>query len=240
MRYLLLAAAFAGFTGMAQAQAQTQAQDPSDDRIKELALEAILENPEIIMQAVEILRQREQQAAAAQASVVRRQLEMDANAPNMGNPDGDVTIVEFFDYNCGYCRRAAQALRTVLDQDPNVRVIMQEWPVLGEGSVYAARAALAARAQDKYDDFHWALMNNSGRLNEAAIMKIARDVGLDTARLQADMQLPMVDAHIAKADVMAKTLGFTGTPGFIIGDAAAPGFISADQMMALIAEARGS
>lgn len=216
------------------------AQNVTEDQIKQLALEAILENPEIIMQAVAILQQREKERAASGANTVRLQLESDTNAPNLGNPEGDVTVVEFFDYNCPYCRSAGQTLQALLAADANVRVIYREWPILGEDSVIAARAALAAREQGKYEAFHWALMNGEGRVTEALIFKVARDLGMDVAKLEADMVSPAVEAHIALSNALAPQLGFTGTPAFIIGDKTAPGTLSFDEITRLVADARNT
>ena len=214
------------------------AQSMTEDQVKQLALEAILENPEIIMQAVAILQQREKEQAASGANTVRLEVESDPNAPNLGNPEGDVTVVEFFDYNCPYCRSAGETLQALLAADANVRVIYREWPILGDDSVIAARAALAARAQDKYEAFHWALMNGEGRVTEAVIFKVARDLGMDIAQLEADMVSPAVEAHIALSNSLAQQLGFTGTPAFIVGDKTAPGMLSFDEITILVAEAR--
>jgi len=129
------------------------ADDLSEDRIKELVLEAIRENPEIVLEAVQIIEQREQERQAAAAATVlsenRDILENDPNAPVLGNPDGDVTVVEFFDYNCPYCRRVKPQIEALLEADPNVKLVYREWPILGDGSVFAARAALASREQGK-------------------------------------------------------------------------------------------
>lgn len=232
MRVILMAVAFLGFAQMAPAQQMT------NEQVKQLALEAILENPQIIMQAVAILEQRERERAASGANTVRLQLEQDPNSPNLGNPDGDVTVIEFFDYNCPYCRKAGQTVQELLASDANVRVIYREWPILGEDSVFASRAALAARAQGKYEEFHWALMNGEGRASEASILKLARHLGLDVEKLQADMTSPAVEAHIAQSSALARTLGFTGTPAFIVGDRTAPGMLSTDEITAMVAEAR--
>jgi protein-disulfide isomerase len=234
MRTILLALAFLGFAQTVPAQSMTEAQ------VKQLALEAILENPEIIMQAVAILQQREKERAASGANTVRLQLESDPNAPNLGNPEGDVTVVEFFDYNCPYCRSAGQTVQALLAADANVRVIYREWPILGEDSVIAASAALAARAQGKYEAFHWALMGGEGRVTEALIFKVARDLGMDVAQLEADMTSPAVEAHIALSNALARQLGFTGTPAFIVGDKTAPGMLSLDEITLLVAEARAN
>ena len=215
-----------------------QAQNMTENQVKKLALDAILENPEIIMQAVAILQQREKKRAASGANTVRLQLESDPNAPNLGNPEGDVTVVEFFDYNCPYCRSAGETMQALLAADANVRVIYLEWPILGEDSVIAARAAVAAREQGKYEAFHWALMNGEGRVTEAIIFKVARDLGMDIAQLEADMVSPAVEAHIALSNALAQQLGFTGTPAFIVGDKTAPGMLSFDEITILVAEAR--
>ncbi|MEP5761929.1 MAG: DsbA family protein [Litoreibacter sp.] len=218
------------------------AQSLTPEQVKELALEAILENPQIVMDAVAILQEREAAAAAEQAalqlSTLGDALVNDPNAPVMGNPDGDVTVVEFFDYNCPYCRRASPAVKGVLATDPNVRVVYREWPILGPESVVATRAALAAREQDKYADMHWAMMEFEGRLSENVIMQIAGDVGLDIDKLKVDMQLPAIDAHIAQTTEMARGLNFNGTPAFVIGDQTVPGFIEQAAMEDMIARAR--
>lgn len=234
MRVILMAVAFLGFAQMAPAQQMT------NEQVKQLALEAILENPQIIMQAVAILEQRERERAASGANTVRLQLEQDPNSPNLGNPDGDVTVIEFFDYNCPYCRSAGRTVQELLAADANVRVIYREWPILGEDSVFASRAALAARAQGKYEEFHWALMNGEGRASEASILKLARHLDLDVEKLQADMTSPAVEAHIAQSSALARTLGFTGTPAFIVGDRTAPGMLSTDEITAMVAEARAA
>ena len=234
MRVIFLFLIFIGFAQTAPAQSMTE------DQIKQLALEAILENPDIIMQAVAILQQREQERAASGANTVRLQLESDPNAPNLGNPEGDVTVVEFFDYNCPYCRSAGQTLQALLAADANVRVIYREWPILGEDSVIAARAALAAREQGKYEAFHWALMNGEGRVTEAVIFKVARDLGMDVAKLETDMVSPAVEAHIALSNALAQQLGFTGTPAFIVGDKTAPVMLSFDEITRLVADARNT
>ncbi|WP_299832073.1 DsbA family protein [uncultured Roseobacter sp.] len=221
-----------------------QADTLSEDRVKELVLEAIRENPEIVLEAVQIIEQREQQRqAAAAASVLsdnRDVLENDPNAPVLGNPDGDVTVVEFFDYNCPYCRRVKPEIEALLAEDPNVKLVYREWPILGEGSVFAARAALAAREQGKYEEFHWALMGMQGRAEEASVIRVAEEVGLDIAQLRRDMQAPEIDAHISTSMEMSRDLGFNGTPSFVIGDALVPGVIDADQMIRLTEEARAA
>ena len=218
------------------------AQTMSDDDIKALALEAIRENPQIIMEAIAILEgQRDEAQAAAQAEFLlgqRSLLENDPNAPSVGNPEGDAVVVEFFDYNCPYCKRAAADVKALLAADSNVRVVYREWPILGEGSVFATRAALAARAQGKYDEMHEGLMEMRGRAEEASVLALARSVGLDVDQLVADMQSDAVNNHIATSEQLAQSLGFTGTPSFVIGDALVPGAVPLAELQGYIAEAR--
>ncbi len=221
-----------------------QAEGLSEERIKELVLEAIRENPEIVLEAIQIIEQREQQRQAAAATNLLTQnreiLENDPNAPVLGNPEGDVTVVEFFDYNCPYCRRAKPHIETLLEEDPNVRLVYREWPILGDGSVFAARAALAAREQGKYEEFHWALMGMSGRAEEASVIQVAEQIGLNIQQLRRDMAAPEIDAHIAVSMELSRALGFNGTPSFVIGDALVPGVIESDQMIRLAEEARAA
>jgi protein-disulfide isomerase len=218
------------------------AQDLTDARIKELALQAIMENPQIIMEAVALLDQeRNAQQAAVQEQTLAQQrevLENDPNAPFMGGADAGTVVVEFFDYNCPYCKRAATDVKALLAADSDVRVVYREWPILGEGSVLAARAALAARAQGKYAEMHWALMELQGRAEEASILAAARSVGLDIDQLIVDMDSEDVTAHIEVSRGLAQSLGFTGTPAFVVGDALVPGAVPLAELQSLVAQAR--
>ena len=218
------------------------AQDLTEDRVKELVLEAIRENPEIVFEAAMLMRQREEEARqASQATVLERNREAllnDPNAPVLGNPNGDVTVVEFFDYNCPYCRRVKPSVEALLERDKNVRLVYREWPILGEGSVFAARAALASREQGKYEEFHWAMMGMQGRAEEASVLRIAQQVGLDLSRLRRDMESEEIDEHIATSARLTGELGISGTPGFVIGDNIVAGVIEADQMIRIVEETR--
>lgn len=226
----------------AMATTPISAQNLTPDEVKKLALEAILENPQIVMDAVAILREREaaETAAGAEQALVefRDTLDGDPNAPVLGNPDGDVTLVEFFDYNCPYCRRAGEAVKALIAADPNLRVVYREWPILGPESVVAARASLASRKQGKYEEMHWELMGLEGRVNENAVMRIASSLGMDVDRLKADMQLPEIDAHIATSMEISRGLGFNGTPSFVIGDTTVPGFVEQADLEKLVDQAR--
>ena len=216
----------------------------SEERVKELVLEAIRENPGIVIEAIQMIEERQEAAKAFEAKQIltsnRDALERDPNAPVLGNPNGDVTVVEFFDYNCPYCKRVQPHMEALLAADKNVRVVYREWPILGEGSVFAARAALASREQGKYDEFHWAMMEMKGRVGEANVMQAAEKLGIDTAQLRSDMDSPKINEHIETSMRLARSLGFNGTPSFVIGEALAPGLIEADQMIELVNQARAA
>jgi protein-disulfide isomerase len=216
----------------------------SEDRVKELVLEAIRDNPGIVLEAIQMIEKREKTAKAFEVKQVltsnRDALERDPNAPVFGNPEGDVTVVEFFDYNCPYCRRVKPHMKALLAADKNVRVVYREWPILGEGSVFAARAALASREQGKYDEFHWAMMELKGRVEESNVMQAAEKLGIDTAQLRRDMESPKINEHIETSMRLARSLGFNGTPSFVIGEALAPGLIEADQMIEMVNQARAA
>jgi protein-disulfide isomerase len=213
-----------------------------EDRVKELVLEAIRENPQIVMEAVEILQRRDAEAQAElQAETLTNQrllLEQDLNAPVLGNPDGDVTVIEFFDYNCPYCRQAMSEVQGLLDADPNVRLVYREWPILGDGSVFAARAALASRNQGKYEEFHWALMGMDGRAEEASVMRIASQVGLDIDQLLDDMESAEIDAHLVESTRLSQALGFNGTPSFVVGNELLPGFVEEALLLEVVQKTR--
>ena len=217
-------------------------QELTEDRVKELVLETIRENPTIILEAMSILEAQEQEAqadaVAAALDAEREVLERDPNAPVMGNPEGDVTVVEFFDYNCPYCRRSMPELTGLLEGDGNVRLVMREWPILGEGSEFAARAALASREQGKYQEMHEAMMALQQPAEEESVLRIAEVLGLDLDRLKADMESPEIEEHIATSMRLAAALGFNGTPSWIIGDQPIAGYVEQAVLEAAVQRAR--
>ena len=218
------------------------AQDITDDRIKDLIAETLRENPELVLEALQALEQRQAEAQAAAASAVltneRAVLERDPNAPVLGNPEGDVTVVEFFDYNCPYCKRAMPEVDALLAEDGKIRFVLREWPILGEGSAFAARAALASRSQGKYAEMHNALMGMRGKVEADTVLRVAAEIGLDVERLKRDMQSPDVEEHIATSMRLAEALGFNGTPAFVVGDQLIPGFVEKPQLAEAVGAAR--
>lgn len=219
------------------------AQGADRKRIEKIVREYLIRNPEVLveaMQALEAKREAEREAAA-QSSIRknRRRIYADSEDPVGGNPEGDVTIVEFFDYRCGFCKRAAPAVEEALAKDKGIRVVYKEFPILGPNSVLAARAALASRAQGRYLAFHRALMAARISYDEKSVMKLAASLGLDTARLKQDMQSPQIQALIERNRALARSLGIRGTPAFIVGERLFPGALTPRQLARMIEQARG-
>ena len=200
--------------------------------------------PEIVIKAAQVVREQvETENEAKSKEVLDKSMDKvvnDPTSPVAGNPKGDVTIVEFFDYSCGYCKMAQETVAKLLGDDKNVKVIYKELPILGEGSVIASKAALASVAQGKYQKFHDTLMTNKGQFNETLVMKLAKDAGLDTDKLKKDMVDPKIEAIIKNNMDLAHSLGFQGTPTFIIAGKLYPGARPYDNMKSAIAEARAN
>lgn len=239
-----LAAAAIAFGVAAPAQAQSSLSEADKAELEQTIRNYILEHPEIIVEAIEKLRQREQaQATQRQTETLEsrgEELRYDPGSPVIGNPEGDVVIVEFFDYRCPYCKRVAEPLRKVVKEDGNIRLVMKEYPILSEESVTAAKAALAAHAQGRYEDFHFTLMTDPGALNADKIFGVAESLGLDMEKLRADMDSPEVAAQLTKVDDLGEALNVRGTPAFVIGDELVPGAISIEEMRQRVRQARAN
>ena len=210
--------------------------------VEQIVRDYLLANPEVVYEALTVLQQREEMAAAErQREMVvafRDQLEESPHSPIMGNPDGDVTLVEFFDYQCGYCKRMLDRVFQVAEDDGNLRIVFKEFPILGPQSTAAARAALASREQGLYLEFHNALMGFQGQLSDDVIFGLAREVGLDVGRLQADMESEAVSAEIAANLELARALDIRGTPAFVIGDNVVPGAVGLGVLQDMIEDVR--
>jgi protein-disulfide isomerase len=212
------------------------------EELKGLIRAYLLENPEVISEVVTALQTKEDNAREAKqkkAMAARaKDLRDSPEGTVIGNSKGDVTVVEFFDYNCGYCKSLFPSLMDVIKADGKLRVVLKEFPILGPSSVTASKAALASVKQGKYADFHVAMMSHKGSLSDETVMKIAKDTGLDLPRLQADMKSEDVEKVIAKNHDLARELDVTGTPALVIGEAFVPGAIGKDALKDLIAKAR--
>ena len=165
----------------------------------------------------------DREAQGRHLAELRRDLSRAPTASVGGNPDGDITVVEFFDYNCGYCKRGLHDVVKLVETDPKVRVVFKELPILSKGSEEASRVALAAQRQGKYWELHKAMLGAKGQMNEAAALQIAEKLGLDMTKLKADMASPEVKAEVDKSEALAKKMGVNGTPHFLIGDRAIAG-----------------
>jgi len=224
--------------GAVTARAQTA---PSTAEIEAIVRDYLLREPEIIMEAIEELQRRREATTAAEQrerlTSGRLALVADDRDPVIGNPDGDVTLVEFFDYRCGYCRAMVEPMQSLLEGDPQLRVVMKEFPILGPDSLLASQAALAAHMQGGYEAMHWALLAES-RIDEAAIRRLAEEQGLDVEQLMADMQSDSVADHIQDNLVLAQGLAINGTPSFIIGETILPGAVPAERLADLVTQQR--
>jgi protein-disulfide isomerase len=211
------------------------------DRIEEIVRDYLLREPEVIYEALQELQRRQQVAAAERqkAAIAANEALLfdDPETPFGGDADAEVTLVEFFDYRCTYCRRVVGAMQALLQDEAGLKIVFKDLPVLGEDSVRAARAALASREQDGYLPFHFALMQAKD-LSHAGIMAVASDVGLDAERLAQDMQDPAIQRAIDANYALADELGIEGTPAFVIGDQLIPGAVGEAQLRQLIDQQR--
>jgi protein-disulfide isomerase len=202
----------------------------------------LMQNPDVLIEALRAAEDKANRDADAKAALVlkdrRSEVFDDPATPVGGNPQGDVTIVEFFDYRCPYCKQVQPALQALLDQDHELRFVYKEMPVLGAPSVTAAHAALAARLQGKYEAFHAAMMATKGQITDDVVYQVAGSVGLDVGRLKHDMAAPEIDRAVKANLALASALDIRGTPGFIIGEHIVPGAIDLDALKNLIAGAR--
>ena len=190
--------------------------------IGELVRKTLLAKPEILQEAFAALEKRDkEEQARRKTSALSGSVETlfrSKLSPVAGNPKGDVTIVEFFDYNCPYCRKAFKDLDTVMGQDDKLKVVFKEYPIFGGASLIAAKAALAAHKQGKYLQFHTALLKADSRITKDIVFSKAKQIGLDIARLKKDMESLGVAQSIAETKQLADRLGIRGTPAFYVGD----------------------
>ena len=202
----------------------------------------LMQNPEVLIEALREAEAKASSDAEAKAVLVlrdrRREIFDDPATPVGGNAQGDVSIVEFFDYRCPYCKQVHPAIEKLLDQDRKLRFVYKEFPVLGAQSDMAAHAALAARLQDKYEPFHAALMATKGQITDEVVYRVAGSIGLDVDRLKRDMADPEIDQALSANKALASALDIRGTPGFIIGDHIVPGAIDLDALKNMVADAR--
>ena len=239
-----IVSAFSGLallSGVALAAEFTPAQKKE---IEQIIRGYLLDHPEILTEMVDKLEKRQKAAKRAQEKAV-----ISAHADALfrsggdlviGNPKGKVAMVEFFDYNCGFCKRSLPDVIKLKETNPDLKIIIKEFPILGPGSMEAARYALAARKQgmDKYWKLHAALLKHRGQVNGDVVLKVAKDVGLDVEKLKEDSKSPEIDKTLDLNLSLANALGIRGTPAFVIGDKLVPGALGYKKLNAVISEVR--
>ena len=224
------------------AVAETTFDASQREEIEKIIRSYLVENPAVLQEALAALeKKQEQDQLIAEQRAVDDNKELLFNSPLSfvaGNPDGDVTLVEFFDYNCGYCKRSLADILELIESDPKLRVVFKEWPVLGEGSVDAARVATAVFRQGPYMDFHLAMMGSRAPANKETALATAERLGYDMDRIKEDLADPQLDAAIAESYALSNALELGGTPTFVVGNEVVRGAVGIDQMRQKIAQAR--
>jgi protein-disulfide isomerase len=238
------------WTVQALSQSGAAANSPPADKdaaFQQAIHDYILAHPEVLIESLQRakLKAEQRQASLISSRIVefRKDLVDDPNAPVLGNPKGDVTLVEFFDYRCPFCRQVEPWVQTLLKEDPGVRLVQKEFPILGPASVYGAHVALAAWKQGKHTAFHNALMAKEGNMDEREIhedliFQVAKSVGLDIDRMKIDMESPDVAAEIQRSMEIARSLRLTGTPAFIVGTVLVPGATDLMTLHEMVDDAR--
>jgi protein-disulfide isomerase len=237
-----LVVALAIAPGLGRAPAEAQAPPIPREAIEQVIRDYLLSHPEVILESLRQGEARQREAARARARTAvqanREQLLQDPSSPIGGNPAGDVTVVEFFDYRCPHCRRMAPVIKSLIAQDGSVRLVYKELPILGDESVLAARAALAARQQGKYVEAHDRLMSATGPFTAAGVLATLTSIGLDGERLRAEMDAPEIATIIGRELALAQALGIDGTPAFVVGGELVVGAMDLGTLRDLVSRAR--
>lgn len=243
---LALAAAALALPAAAPAPAQSFS-DPQKQEIQRIIKDYLIAHPEVLQEAVSELEKRQAAAEAGRAKeALSKHREALFHSPHqvvLGDPQGQTTLVEFFDYNCSYCKRALDDMLTLLKSDPKLRIVLKEFPVLGPASVEAAQVAIAVRMQDKtggkkYLEFHQKLLGTRGQADKARALAAAKDVGLDLARIEKDLQSPEVKATLEESMKLGEALGINGTPSYVVGETVVPGAVGVAMLKQQIELAR--
>ncbi|MEA1833648.1 DsbA family protein [Methylobacterium durans] len=219
--------------------------DAQRGAIEAIIRDYLVKNPDVLQEAIAEGEKRQLETQRlAQSAALKESREALLNGPHdvvAGNPNGDVTLVEFFDYNCGYCRKALGDVQALIKGDPKLRVVIKDFPVLGAESLEASQMAVAAKQQikgEKLFEFHQKLLESKGRVNGAKALQVAKEMGLDTAKLQKDALGPEVKAALTENRGLGDKLGLSGTPAFIVGDEIIPGAVGVDPIRKTITDVR--
>ena len=202
----------------------------------------LMVHPKVVLDALKAAQQQADAQAAEQSrrmiSTKQKELQDLPDDLVQGNPKGDVTLVEFFDYRCPYCKQVAPSLDALLKEDGKLRIVYKEFPILGEASVYATRVALATKKQGKYAAFHRAMMTTKGDIGDETVLNVATSLGLDISKIKTDMSAPEIDKLIDQNYALADALNIQGTPAIIVGDTLIPGAVDLDTLRKDVAAAR--
>jgi protein-disulfide isomerase len=214
------------------------------EELQKLVRTYLVQHPEILREMATALdvkdKKTEVETRANVLSTNAKDIFHNAGDAIAGNDKGDVTVVEFMDYNCGWCKKSVKEMQSIVGSDKKVRVVMKEFPIFGEGSEYAAKAAMASVKQGKYWEFHQALFATEGKVTVQSTDATAKSIGIDLAKMKADMKDPAIAATMAKNQQLASALLITGTPGFIVDGTLFPGYEQKDVLMAAIAGVRAN
>ncbi len=213
------------FTAALRAAHADEFSTPQKSEIERIVRDYLVAHPEVLQEAMGELEKRQTAAETEKhKTAVKEHAQALYSSPrqvNLGNPQGNVTFVEFFDYNCGYCKRAMSDMLTLLKDDPKLKVVLKEFPVLGPGSVEAAQVAVAVRMQDKsgqkYLEFHQKLLGGRGQADKAHALAVAKDIGMNMPQIEKDMASPEVKTTLDENLKLAEALGLNGTPSYVIG-----------------------
>ena len=243
-RWIPILGALALLAAGSPAGAADMSVSPDRQAIEQIIHDYLMAHPEVVIESLRAgdARAKQQAEADTRAQILKHRDELvhDPKSPEGGNPAGDVTIVEFFDYRCPYCKQVEPELEALLKEDGRIRVVYKEFPILGPESLIASRVSLAALQQSpkKYGRLHAALLSAKGQLSQDSILKAAEDAGLDVARIKTDMNGPEIDALIKRNYDLAETLNIRGTPAFIVGNEMTPGAVDLPTFKKMVADAR--
>jgi protein-disulfide isomerase len=231
--------------GLLLASSTAVAQSVDRKEVEKIVREYILQNPQIIGDALTELQNRSEAAEAeARTAVVAAETDALLRSDDdviLGNPDGDVTLVEFFDFNCGYCKRAAPDVKALVAEDSGLRVVLKDFPILGSGSVEAAKVALSVKrleGESAAQEFHARLIGVQGQINAGRALALAEEMGMDRKRIEEEMRSEEIAAIISSNLSLAQRLGLTGTPSFIVGDQVIMGAVGKEPLQNAIEKSR--
>ena len=216
--------------------------DGQRQEMESIIKDYLLSHPEILQEMSQILEQKQKQAEDEQRKdgLVKNadQIFRDKADFVAGNPDGKVTMVEFFDYNCGWCKKGFPEVMSLLDTDKDLKFVLKEFPIFGEDSEYAAKAAIASGKQGKYWDLHRAMFSHEGKITKDSVDEIAAGIGLNMNQLKKDMKDPALTEILERNRALAQSLAINGTPAFIIDDKLVPGYLPKAELATAINEIR--